>query len=562
VAYEEGSEGWGKDFGFGIQNQGAPLYRAHTVAVRCFVDGKPYHTAGDLSASFPAGARRRANGAAQGLGQAARAQPPQRSFPRLGTDSQGRVCLTFRQPHAELQAAIGATWLSHVTTYTGNAWTPAQPVLDSDGLLDSRPVILSNAAGQTFCIHASDGRNHAFGSVPRTALYIAPLALPEGNAGGGEAVQLVADAPVQAGEIKPAVLSERSAVESMRGYRAKVGGKTYQLLRGDYHRHTEISPDGGGDGPLIDMFRYALDAAAQDWICAGDHDYGNGREYTWWQIQKLDDAFHIGPQFVPIFGYERSVRYPDGHRNVMFVQRGIRPLPRLSGGQGNGVSVNDTKMLYKYLRHFNGICASHTSATSMGTDWRDNDPNVEPVVEIYQGDRQNYEYQGAPRSGTANNSPGGFEPAGFVWNAFEKGYKFGFQASSDHISTHISYAVAFTETPTREGIFDAFRKRHTYGATDNILVDVRSGEHLMGDAFETSQAPRLHIMAQGTDKIARVLVIKDNKVVHTLTPDQQKIDLTWMDAEARAGKSYYYVRIEQADGQLAWASPMWITYRP
>jgi hypothetical protein len=27
----------------------------------------------------------------------------------------------------------------------------------------------------------------------------------------------------------------------------------------------------------------------------------------------------------------------------------------------------------------------------MGTDWRDNDPVVEPVVEIYQGDRQNYE---------------------------------------------------------------------------------------------------------------------------------------------------------------------------
>jgi hypothetical protein len=26
--------------------------------------------------------------------------------------------------------------------------------------------------------------------------------------------------------------------------------------------------------------------------------------------------------------------------------------------------------------------------------------------------------------------------------------------------------------------------------------------------------------------------------------------------------SYYYVRVEQADGNLAWASPMWITYRP
>ena len=30
-----------------------------------------------------------------------------------------------------------------------------------------------------------------------------------------------------------------------------------------------------------------------------------------------------------------------------------------------------------------------------------------------------------------------------------------------------------------------------------------------------------------------------------------------------AGKtSYYYVRVEQADGNLAWASPLWITYKP
>ena len=55
------------------------------------------------------------------------------------------------------------------------------------------------------------------------------------------------------------------------------------------------------------------------------------------------------------------------------------------------MNAPDTKMLYAYLKKFNGIAASHTSGTSMGTDWRDNDPDSEPVVEIYQGDRQNYE---------------------------------------------------------------------------------------------------------------------------------------------------------------------------
>src|SRR4029077_123873 len=102
----------------------------------------------------------------------------------------------------------------------------------------------------------------------------------------------------------PAHPNETADIARVRNHRIKVGGKTYQPLRGDFHRHTEISFDGGGDGPLIDMFRYAIDAAGQDWICAGDHDSGRHREYTWWQIQKLDDALHMGTTFVPLFGYE------------------------------------------------------------------------------------------------------------------------------------------------------------------------------------------------------------------------------------------------------------------
>ena len=33
--------------------------------------------------------------------------------------------------------------------------------------------------------------------------------------------------------------------------------------------------------------------------------------------------------FDPPFSYERSVSYPEGHRNCVFAKRGIRSLPRL-----------------------------------------------------------------------------------------------------------------------------------------------------------------------------------------------------------------------------------------
>ena len=40
------------------------------------------------------------------------------------------------------------------------------------------------------------------------------------------------------------------------------------------------------------------------------------------------------------------------------------------------------------------------------------------------------------------------------------------------------------------------------------------------------------------------------------------MDFVWKDTAAEKGKtSYYYVRGEQADGEIVWVSPMWITYK-
>src|SRR5262249_24185752 len=98
---------------------------------------------------------------------------------------------------------------------------------------------------------------------------------------------------------------EGKAVKRMRDYRIQANGNTYQLLRGEFHRHTEMSWDGGADGSLEDMFRYAIDAAALDWIGNGDHDNGAGREYSWWLTQKFSDAYHVPGRFTPMFTYER-----------------------------------------------------------------------------------------------------------------------------------------------------------------------------------------------------------------------------------------------------------------
>jgi hypothetical protein len=168
----------------------------------------------------------------------------------------------------------------------------------------------------------------------------------------------------------------------------------------------------------------------------------------------------------------------------------------------------------------------------------------------------------APRANSAADSIGGWRPLGFINLALEKGYKLGFQASSDHLSTHISYCNLWVTEPTRQGILEAFKKRRIYGATDNIMADVRSGAHFMGEAFSTRERPAIAVKLSGTATFAEVHIIKDNEYVYSVQPGTKKVDFVWKDNSAVKGKtSYYYVRSEQADGELVWVSPMWITYQ-
>jgi len=61
-------------------------------------------------------------------------------------------------------------------------------------------------------------------------------------------------------------------------------------------------------------------------------------------------------------------------------------------------------------------------------------------------------------------------------------------------------------------------------------------------------------------KVARIDIHKDGTVVETLKPGKQEHRGAWTDPQPMAGLHYYYVRIEQEDGELAWASPLWINY--
>jgi len=587
VAYEEGAERWGKDFG-ATDTTGVALYQGRFIRLIGFdKDGGALTTSIDPGSALPGSPvklieeqnmQKDYNGAWQepnpnlaknrraNLGVGAGPQNPgvvpKNSMPRLTIDSSGRIWLAVRSANPVWWTTVGTVWTEWVVSYDGSAWTGPLYLHHSDNVLDNRPALVSLKAGEVTVIGAADGRRpfHTAAEMVtsdpvKNDLWANTVAL-----GPAKSAAATVAVPKRAGSsAETASQEERAAVARLRTYRVN----KLQIVRGEFHRHSEVSMDGGSDGSLLDQWRYALDTAALDWIGCCDHDNGNAREYSWWTEQKLTDVFYTPGKFVPMFSYERSVAYPEGHRNAIFAQRGVRVLPRLVPvtPEAPSASAPDTRMLYAYLKYFDGIVASHTSGTDMGTDWRDSDPLLEPIVEIFQGDRQNYERPDAPRTNSAADSLGGWRPKGFINLALEKGIKLGFQASSDHISTHISYANLLVTEPSRAALLDAFKKRHIYAATDNILAEVRSGTHMMGDAFSSAKPPELHIKLEGTGPFARVTIVRNDAYVYSTEPKSAKVDFTWRDTAPLNGKtSYYYVRGEQANGEIVWASPMWITY--
>ena len=365
--------------------------------------------------------------------------------------------------------------------------------------------------------------------------------------------------PTEQDEPNPVHPQETAQVARVRAERIAAGGKQLRILRGDMHRHTDLSFDGDIDGSIWDFYRYTIDAADFDYAALTDHNAGDDNEYFWWIIQKSNDLFHYPGRFMPLYAYERSLGFPNGHRNLIWGKRGVRTLVR---SQAEIEGIESAARLYEYLRRSSGLAMSHTSATLMGTDWRDNDKELEPLVELYQGDRVSAEYEGAPKAAKGSDpysQPGGYKPQGFVWNAWAKGFKLGVQASSDHSSTHVSYAVLLAEDTTREAILNAIRARHAYAATDNIILDVRSGDHIQGDIFTAEGRPKIEVRVEGTAPVDKIEIVKNNKFVFSDHPKKASVRLTYEDSSAAPGESYYYVRVQQADGQMAWSSPMWIT---
>ncbi|MCX6856760.1 MAG: hypothetical protein NTV80_17865 [Verrucomicrobia bacterium] len=376
-------------------------------------------------------------------------------------------------------------------------------------------------------------------------------------------------------------------------------GVTYKLYWGDYHRHTDVSNCiTANDGCVQEQFRYAMDMGKLDTLGTSDHtDIAKiYTPYEWWLNQKLVDVFFVPDFFTSMYAYEREQKWPYGHRNMVFAQRGgpivyiqrknylDSPWQKIFPVKTEGeAELHPTELWDVLTRYGKPVTAiSHTGATSMGTDWDQIPPvdhRVENVIEIYQGARVSYEGLNAPQptvglrvgedynhSSTVIGKPVVGEPIrsfteknnGLYQHALELGHKLGVWANSDHISTHTSYGGVYVKDFTREGIIEGLNARRTIAATDKIFVEFTCNDKLLGTEIALDGKPVLKFAIDGTAAIKRVTLVRNEKNHQQWEPNAKTFEQTFTDESPIAGENRYYLRVEQADGNMAWSSPVWV----
>jgi hypothetical protein len=531
IAYEEGRAGWGMD------SNTAGLRSERNVRLCCYRDRRVGTPGGSAALTLP---EKLANCS---------------EMAHLAVDGQGVVWLFARCSNKR------GVWEVYGTRLGDEGWATPQKLRSSAAGQNIRMAAATDAEGRLRVVWVSDHRVNQVGKES----YLYSALMPSGSR-RSQPCELVERTPVDAKTEQADQPGPRPEYE--------FGGKTLGLYYGDLHRHTELSVcRTGGDGSLEDGYRYAIDAANLDFLCLTDHVQHVKilNDFDFWRSAKQADLHRVPGVHQPFYGYERSQRFPYGHRNIISPVRNVKRVPRTADNRpwsANSGYEGEERLappeLWKRMVGENVITIPHSSTSPvMGTDFAHAPAEMEPVVEIYQGCRYTSEHAGAPDPRAVRDSDvysGKTQPEGFIWNALSKGHRYGFIASSDHSATHNSYTCIWAEDFSNQSILDALAKRQCYAATDRIECRMSMGPHLMGSEFTAREVPPLEVEVLGRIGIKRVDIIKDNQVVFVREPKEttRRVKFQFQDREVRPGVHYYYARVIQEDRNMAWVSPIWV----
>ena len=359
------------------------------------------------------------------------------------------------------------------------------------------------------------------------------------------------------------------------------------LCWGMIHGHTEMSD---GTGRLEQYFHQLKNEVGLDFAAPGDHDHLWETPDEFWEVTcEAVKHWHEQGTFLTFLGYEWAKwrQNGDGDRNVYYLHDD-RPLYRSDEGEYpspsdlfGALTQNEEKAI---------VIPHHPGHGGNFCDWKDHDSACERLVEIFQmrGSYECSEAEGNPVPERKSAVPP-YE-GGYVQNALALGWRVGFTAGGDDHHGHWGSEFCFStgykqglmgveaEERSREAIFAAMYERRVVATTGaRILLTYSLNGHPMGTELSLRTLPelahcrRLAIEFHGTAGVDRVDIIRNNMVLHSASAtgemdlsitweDQDPMDDIWLPAAKFCDHpfAFYYIRVVQEDGEVAWASPVWI----
>jgi hypothetical protein len=471
-------------------------------------------------------------------------------------DDQGRLWVAYLRPRPPTTG-----WEVWLTGWTGNAWVPPIPVSSRKGM-NRRPGLVIDGKRAIVCFQADD-LPEGWGDIDRTkdatsGVYLTSVELPDVAAAPQELAPLVENpAPWEAAEIR-----KRFGDDAPVRHETAVGGEKLSLLFGDLHAHSDTSVcDRLQNGSADDVYAMQRDFLNLDFACLTDH-AEDMNPYLWNRQAKLARANEVPGKFTTFLGFEWTSGYDPnmpqgtyGHRNVIL---GDLRFPKWWSPRGGQTPAQLWDELRKSGVNFVTIPHQLADTGNVPTDWRFTDETAQPVAEVFQV-RGSYEAPGAPRvakKATASEDH-------FLQGALKRGVVIGVIASPDH-GGGVGKACVWAKENSREAILDALRARRCYGTTGaRIALEVHVAGHFMGERTGDGASGPVAIEVKATcpNDVAKVSICRGGAWVHAETPSSRAFSFTWTDADAPPGPKWYYVRVEQKDGELAWSSPVWLGSR-
>ena len=468
-------------------------------------------------------------------------------------------------------------WTTRDNEKTAVTFAVVEPPEDEPDVtgLEVRATPASGAsveAGDTIELTAAAGATIYYttdGSDPTTSstMYTDAITLGEGQEQvpaptSGEPLVIKALAVLPASEGTEAQIGEVCTFT----YQAPVTLDGYQLYFGQLHAHTNISD---GAGTVEEAFEHAAGVDNLDFLAVTDHSnsFDNesdsqvdlGTDLTnvsdeWKQGHEAAAAV-TGKDFVGLYGFEMTWSDGFGHINT-FNTPGFESRSNSEFGNKSGATEGYQNYYDKLVEVGSSLSQFNHPGTTFGDfqDFAFYDPQVDQritLIEVGNGEG-------------AIGSSGYFPSYEYYTRALDKGWHVAPTNNQDNHKgnwgdSNTARSVVLASGLTEAGIYDAIRNYRVYATEDNDLSILYA---LNGNAMGSilSKQDAVEITAQISDPTdtadMKVEVIVNGGLVldsQTLTDGKGTVTFTFDSNDY----SYYYLRVTQADQNIAVTAPVW-----